>query len=355
MGDTGNVAASTESWRLGAESVIAFAEIAAPAEEGEFGPFSAEGIDDPIAELDARIDRLLTAADIAVDAAGELGGIDILLGNLEVTNVLLTASQEPSVFSEMGVDGASVSFDEARVQVAVLKNSADGVIEPTPRNLPASVEGKLDELQDAGGTELVELATSPTVHAAVLGGVKGIAVVAADKVKKAFDAVESALSWLKKAAVRVVEWVVNKLRKMLPDGFQSKFDELVETVKDKLVDGAPGIVGDLLGKLLGRRGAEEAWKALSADRVLELEPSLDETTMTHLTRIGFITRGREAVDKFDIVVTALRGTNVFPQVQIAALALVAAVFGFVGFQVFDGFRDLERLAERSSAPSASSS
>ncbi|MBT2551267.1 hypothetical protein [Arthrobacter sp. ISL-65] len=346
MRDADKVAAATESWRLGAESVIGFAEMAAPVDEGEFAPFSAGGIDDSVGELEARIDRLLTAADVSVDAAGELGGIDILLGNLEVANVLLTASQEPSsVFSEMGVDGGSVSFDEARVHVAVLKSSADGVVEPTPRELPDSVRGKFDELQVAGGTELVELAKSPTVHAVVVGGAKGIAVVAAGKVKEAFHAVESALSWLKKAAVRVIEWVVTKLRKMLPDRFQSKFDELVETVKDKLVDGAPGTVGTLLGALLGRRGAEKAWGALSADRLLELEPSLDKTTMNQLTRIGFITRGRKAVDKFDIVVSALADTNVIPQVKIAALALVAAVIGFVGFQVWDGFHDLERLAE----------
>ncbi|TFC83302.1 hypothetical protein E3T23_02735 [Cryobacterium cheniae] len=345
MENTDNVVAATESWRLSAENVIAFAEIAAPVGEGEFAPFSAEGIDDPDGELDARIDRLLSEADIAVDAAGDRGGIDILLGNLEVTSVLLTASQEPSVvFTEMGVDDGSISFDEARVQVAVLKGAADGVIEPTPRKLPDSVHGKFDELQNAGGTELVELAKSPTVHAAVVGGWRGIAAVVAEKANEAFEAVKSALSWLKRAAVRIVEWVVNKLRKMMPHSFQTKFDKLVETIPDKLADGAPGIVGELLGALLGRPGVVDAWGALSADQVVELESRLDETTKSQLTRIGFITKGRKTVDKFSIVVAVLDGTVVAPQVKIAALALIVAVVGFVGFQVWDGFHDLERLA-----------
>ena len=77
---------------------------------------------------------------------------------------------------------------------------------------------------------------------------------------------------------------------------------------------------------------------------MELESRLDETTKSQLTRIGFITKGRKTVDKFSIVVAVLDGTVVAPQVKIAALALVVAVVGFVGFQVWDGFHDLERLA-----------
>ena len=345
MGDERDIAAATESWRARAESLISFAELTAPAPEDDFSLFSAARIEDPEAELEARVSALLEESDNAVPDDAGASGLPLLLGDLEVASVLLTASQEPDLMdAAMGLEGGAVRFDEARVRLAILTDAANGVVETPARQLPESVGGKFDELQNAGGSEIVELAKSPTVQAAAIGGVKALVVVTGPQVAQSFEAVKRAVSWIRRQAVRIIQWVIEKLRSLVPEAFRERFDDLVEKTKEKLVDGIPGLVGDVLGALLGRPAATDAWRSITDERSAELEPRLDDTVKGQLTRIGYITTARTTVDRFSIVAESISAVDVVPHVRIAVFAVVGGVLGFVGYQVFDGFRRLEELA-----------
>lgn len=346
MGSDFQAIEATDKWRSSVERVLEFAELAAPVAESDYGTLSVDEGGDPEEVLDRRISGLLSDSDEAVDAVSDDSAkLSLLLADLEVADVLTTASQAPAdVFSEFGLEGGDIRFDEARIQISVLQDAALGRVEahlPVPKKLTE----KLDALQKAAGGELVDIAKSPITWAAVQGGISGIGALVGEGVTKAFKSVKKALKWLKRAAMKVIEWVVKKLTSILPDGVRAKLKELMDSVKDKLKDGAPSIVGTALGHVLGREGVEDAWTALTEERVAALEPRLDGATKVQLTRIGYVTTGRKAVNKFEIVIVpVLTGADLAPPLRIVSAALVAAIVGFVGFQVWDGFRDIKGIA-----------
>lgn len=55
-----------------------------------------------------------------------------------------------------------------------------------------------------------------------------------------------------------------------------------------------------------------------------------------------MTKGRKIIDRYDTIVSGVIGQLPAPA-QLAFAALVAAVLGFVAFQVWDGFNDIEAL------------
>lgn len=345
MKSTPEVSSLSANWHSRAQAVISFAELAAPVREDDISPFSVEGIENPEMELEARVSALLDETEKAITDDPQAAALPLLLGDLEVANALFTASQEPDeVFIEMGSDGGPVTFDAARVNVAILADAATGVVDAPPRPLPAALTDKFDELQRTGGDEIIALVQSPTVQSVTLGGLDGIAAIAGPKVKRAFQVVRGALPWLQKQAVRLTEWVLNRLRSLVPEDFRDKFDELVEQLKEKLGDGIRELVGDVLGRWLGRLAATEAWQSLTPERSAELEPQIDDTLKGHLARIGYVKIARENVDKLSIVTAPLAAANLVPHVRIVLSVAVFGVFGFIVFQIHDGFHDLKALA-----------
>lgn len=342
--------AATDSWRNSVEKVLEFAEAAAPQPESEYNTLSFDEGGNTEAVLDARVEQMLADTGAAVDEYEDPSAmIALLLGNLEVSQVLLSASQEPDdVFAELGLQGgALVRYEEARIQIGALQDAALGRPEIVPTPLPASLTEKLDELQKLGADELVGIATSTIVWAAVQGVANASAGLAEQYLAPLAEIVKQALSWLKRAAVRVIEWVINKLRDLLPDGWSDKLDELFDEVKGKLNGAASGVVGLVLANTLGRNSTETAWGNLTPERSTQLEPELDESTKDHLVRIGYVTTARTAADKFEvIIVPALAAAvNVLPALNAVIAALIISVLGFVGYQVFDGYRDIREIAQ----------
>lgn len=102
----------------------------------------------------------------------------------------------------------------------------------------------------------------------------------------------------------------------------------------------------MLGAALGRGPAEARWRAAveaGTDLTAALAQVGDATTASK-QRIGWVTKGREAVDRFgaDVVVGVVG--NAPPPLQLAYFAAVAAVLMFVGWQLWDGLRDIGALA-----------
>jgi len=348
MSENDSARGATERWRASVERVIEFAEVAAPLSESGYGDMAFDDAPDPRTTLDDRVTRMLDDSKATLRSLPDTTAqVSILLADLEVAHVLMTASQEPDdVFSDFGLQaGAVIRFDEARVQVSVLQDAALGVVEASPRVLPKEVAGELDELQNAGGEELVGIAKSPITWAAVVGGGGAVSAFVANNAPEAFQQVKAALTWLKKAAMRVIEWVTKKLRNLLPEAFREKFDEIWDKIKDNLKDSASTIVGAGLGLVLGRSAVEEAWLALPAEQSKERATTLADVTAKQLSRIGYVTVGRNAVDKWELaIVPVLTAAGLAPQIKIVALAIVVAVVGFVGYQVWDGFEEIKRLA-----------
>lgn len=150
---------------------------------------------------------------------------------------------------------------------------------------------------------------------------------------------------LKKAALRIMAWVIDKVKRLLPATLGDKIDNLVEKMQEALASGAGSFATDLYGRVLGRGDAEMAWQR-ARDEGKDLagaEAKLGSTVEAHLGRIGWVTKGRTLVERYDAIVAGV--IQAAPDlVKLGFAALVAACLGFVAIQVWDGFNDVEALA-----------
>ncbi|WP_372593845.1 hypothetical protein [Actinotalea sp.] len=349
------LAGRVEAWRASAERLLELAETAGPLSDEEFRGFTVDGHAGPEAVED-EVDRLLAESDHSLEVLaaervetnrpveGDPQAVSLLLANLEMSGALLTASRPPAeFFVTMGVDGSSaVSFDETRVRLADLHDAVLGTPPAPPAPLPDGLTAKLDGLQDAGAEEIVELATSPTVWAALGGFVGGVAEVGGPVVREAIDLVKGAVKWLQRGAVKIIAWVINKLKQLVPESAREKIDELVAEIKEKLAAGSTAVVAGILGQRLGRPAVEKAWRDAAQSGTGDAETRLATVTDGHLARIGRVSSARTAADSFSVVIGAALAAAV-PAVSIVVGALALAVFAFVGYEVWDGFNDIEAL------------
>lgn len=352
-----------QSWRSSAEALLEVAESAAPMTDQEFTRSFTPG-EDPEAVIAAKVEdflekssatlRTLKTEKVRTLGAGQgpaAGTMETLLFDLEVAEAILAASEAPGdgAAGPATARGNTRNFKDTRARLNALEASVLGTERGTSRLRAAAADGSqpgatLDGIQNAGADELWALGQDATVVGALGAGVKSLANLGGKNVKDAFEKLKKALSgglnWLKRASVRILEWVIARLRKLVPESARARFDELVEAARDKLKDGVKAQFSALLGSLLGRKDVESAWAA--ATDTADAEAKLESVTAGHLERIGYISTARTFAENFGTAIPkALVGAP--GPVQVAVGALVVAVIVFVGYQVFDGFNDVEAL------------
>jgi hypothetical protein len=341
----------TVGWRSAADGVLDVARVAAPLAAGDVDGLALAVADEgqaPAEEVvDQRVDALLSRSDELLEAIGENADtIPVLLAAQEVGNALLVSSQDrQEALTALGTDadggvslaGPAQALDE--FQAAVLGQAA-----PTPVPLPPALAGKLDSLQDAAEKELLALGKDVVLQGVLGTAVAGLVSLGGSKVEHAFDWVKKQVNFIRRAAVRILNWVVDKFKDLVPAAYREKIDAAIQFAIEKLKGGVETGLSTMLGKLLGREDVVRAWqKAMDADMDLTTAMSkLETVTAGHIKRIGYVTTGRKAVAGAGAVLKIVLSSNALP-VQLVLGALVVALAGFVCWQVRDGFNDIECL------------
>lgn len=341
-------------WRMAADDVLDVARVAAPLAADDMAglelavasKWSATAVP-PAEVVDHRVNALLSRSDdLLAEIGDDAGAIPVLLGALEVGNALLVSSQNqeeafrtlgPAADGVVSMAGPALALDELRAAVV-------GEDAPATVPLPPELTGKLDSLQNAGAKELIALGEEAVLQQVLGKGVTAVVSLGGEKVERAFEWVKSKVHFIRRAAVRILEWVVDKFKRLVPVALRDKVDKAIDFVVEKLKGGVEPAVGALLGELLGREGAEQAWQvAVDSGKDMTTAKSKLETVISgHTKRIGYVSTARTAVAGAGAVVEALLSIAV-PEVQIVLGALVVALAGFVCWQLWDGFNDIEGL------------
>ncbi|GAA4757966.1 hypothetical protein GCM10023350_49560 [Nocardioides endophyticus] len=308
-----------------------------------------EQVGDLIARSEATIDAVAGDSGSAQEAASR--SIAVLTGNLNTGYLLLAAAEEPSL-SLAAFGRTSRGVDDPTDDTAYLdelKYILFGTPLPGPE-VPSSVKDELEKLEVAGGDEFRGLAGS-TVMWAVLGtSVKGLEDL--DKsgiVAKAFDEVREAVHWLRRGALKLIQWTLARLQNLVPERFRDRFDEKVDQVKDHFKESAEDVFNNAVGSVFGRLGADRAWQvAIGAGLDVTAETErVGPAVATHLNRIAWVSTARKAADgavAFILSIIAKLANLTGPWASVIVGALALAVFALVGYQLWDGFNDVEGLA-----------
>ncbi|MEO5679664.1 MAG: hypothetical protein ABIS47_08345 [Acidimicrobiales bacterium] len=352
---------AAEAWRAAADALIVTAERAGPLQPDVFGDQLFDD-GDPETRFDGQVDSLLRQSD---EVFGHVGGSAegsvedrqrlsaLLIGNLQTADALLLANDAPDdVFGDLGIDaadGAPIRAVHDRIadfEAAIVGPQAIAGAQVT---LPAALSKDLEKLEATGAEELGKLLTSATGKLAGASLVSGLEGVLKGAAAATFSALRSQLdgvvNMIRRGVVRITAWVVEKLAALLPPALRDKLDSLLEKAQERLGGSVDDLAADLLGKLLGRGATEAAWTAAieRGDDLAAATARLDALTATHVAHIGWVTTGREFVDRFDAKVMTAVAAALVPQAKLAFAGLVAAVIGFVAVQVWDGFNDIEAL------------
>lgn len=254
---------------------------------------------------------------------------------------MVSSQDQAEAFSTLGTDAAGgVSLAGPSRALDEFQAAVTGTDAPAPVPLPQELTDKLETLETEGAKELIALGEDAVLQQVVGHAVTSLADLGGERVKQAFVWVKEKVNFVRRAAVRILEWVVDKFKSLVPKEHRDKVDKAVKFVTEKLRDGAVTLAGDLLGMLLGRPGAEEAWQGKDPTAA---KAGLETVISGHIKRIGYVSTGRKAVAGAAAVVEAVLSIAA-AHVQIVLGALAAVLAGFVCWQVWDGFNDIERLA-----------
>lgn len=356
---------STRSLRESADYLLALAGASAPQKGAVADTLAADATSEEAVRRG--VDRLLRNSRAVMSRTGtagrgrgrEAGGqaIAVLLFDLEVSRAMLAAGEAPSAEKTARAsesDGADEAWAGSAERLDALETwiddpalLVDRTPELTPRGLTQGATepgATLDKLQSAGADELLALATSALAANATGAALHAVGELAGPAVRGALDSARKALSkglaWLKRGALQIITWVLGKFASTLSAEDASAVDSLARALEAKLKAGAKAGFSEALGDALGRHGVENAWaSASSTAAALSL---LEPVAHSHLVRIGYVSTARGAAETALAVVAGVLA--VAPAtVQILAGALVLSVVAFVGYQVFDGFRDIKAL------------
>jgi hypothetical protein len=363
MERTPELDASIDEWEAAAGGVLTLARRVAPLDAGEIA-VDAFGVDSPDADLpsegdpvDAAVDELLDRTDsvlqelessIGEDSDARARATALLVADLNLADALLAAGAETAV--DAGALDSPARFADTFASLADQVRNPSFDLGLDAQVVPDDVTAELEEIENAAGDEIFELATNgAVVYSATAFGsglqnlLSGAAAEAFNKVRRNMRAIRDAF---KKAATKIVAWVTGRLVKLLPEPVRDKLAEAFDNLKEKLAGGAGGIIGSGLGAALGRRDAETRWEQAGAagKDLTEALKKVGEATSADIQRIGWVTKGRQAIDTFGANVVVGVVTAAAPWVQVAYFAAVAAVFLFVGWQLWDGIQEIGRLA-----------
>lgn len=304
------------------------------------------------AQVDAFLDlNENVIGSVAADSSTVEEAVSRSLATLSATltagQSLMTAASPPSeIFDLVGSSGAPQAVghpDWEALKAMLLGKPLPG----TP--VPGELREELEKLETSGATELGALATDTLMQAALQGAVKGL--VDLDRsggLREAFDAVVAKVHWLRRQGMRLVRWALHKLRDLIPDRFRKAFDDKINDLRAATLERAKDLAGNLLGVALGREGTERAWqRAVEQGRNPETHlPEVAEIVGKHTHRIDQVGKVREAASTAASLVSAVvaaAGVALGPAGDIVIGALAVFVLAIVGYQVWDGFRDVEAL------------
>lgn len=359
MAPSASLEGSVQRWRDASDDLLRVARAAAPLPADDLSGLSLDADSAPVDqvlpvedELERRVDALIEASEAAISdvtsGGGHLAdGLPVLLGALEVSNTLLQAGEDPdAVFAAYGVDaGGGLSLAAPRAALNEFQEALLGRAPVGSVPLPSELEERLEKLESTGAEELLELAQTAVLTKAVGDLATGAVNLLGSNVREAFDWLKNQLNLLRKAAVRVLKWAVSKFRDLVPESYRDDYDERVKDIAQAMEDGALDALGNTVGFFAGRREAEKRWLEElgrpGADLTDE-KAALADVINGHLKRIGYVSRGRVVVSGSVTVVRRVAGLT-GPQAEIAVAAAVAALIGFVWFQLVDGYNDIEGL------------
>ncbi|MET0426424.1 MAG: hypothetical protein ABW046_21320 [Actinoplanes sp.] len=321
---TDSLDTNVEQWRVAGLDLLEIARTAGPLTPLEI-PGTLFFSEPASGFVGNRTQAFLQASKEVAARTGGTGALPVLLGALEVGSTLLAAADQPSPMT-------------AAAPTAL--NELADVLRGNPTTAPDAVTDRLEALETAGADELLALGRDAILIKALGGAVTKLAELGGPQVKKAFDKLEDTWNVVRKAAARILKWVVDELRNLVPKEFQDRFDAALQQITDAIKDGVPAAAGNLLGRVLGRRETEAVWQA-EADRGVDLtkaEAALPIVIAGHLTRIGYVTTARKHAALAVIVIRRI------PQANLVLAALGVSLIAFVMFQVWDGFNDISALA-----------
>lgn len=363
---------AVDGWSASADTLLRVAQAAAPlqpddlqslslqvpevvgAEEGTgtaTGPtrhVTAETFNSQVEEFidssEAVIHSVMLEAPTREDGASR--AVAVLIGNMEVAQVLMVAGDEPdAAVASFGVTETSM-MDLAASRSVLDELRATLFGEPPPGTpLPTALGEGLEKLEVAGAKEMGELLQDALMRAALGGAVSGLEVLdRSGTLKKAFDGVRKHLHAIREAAVRLTQWALERLYRLVPEKFRKQFDEKLEDLKKGLLDEVGDVLTNTVGFVFGRRDVEFAWQKAIDDGVdmTNLLPRVGSIIDAHTHRIGQISRLRTAATTVAALITAVAAAAAaHVQVIIGALALL--VLAVVGYQMWDGFNDVQSL------------
>jgi hypothetical protein len=362
-------------WQASAARVLKMAAAAAPIDVDYVDSFSLDGDarrlgDDEAlaggtvneARLDAEIEHLIADSErVIVTSVEEDGGasraMSALVGTMAISASLLAAAEQPdSAMMSFGLDDngrASIHGQERLLDE--LKRTLFG--EPPPGVvLPGEVKEQVAKLQKAGTDELVAVTTESVLWEAFSGVAS--AAQALDKtgtVEELVSAIKVGFNWIKKAGLKLVAWTLDKFQSLVPKKFREQFDEKLHELKASLKEKAVGeVLPNTVGALFGRLGAEDAWHGKESTEAgfEDAFAKLPTVTLQHLDRISQASSFREGALKVAGVLKSAALLPVFagaaaagaPYLSAAVVVLAVSVVGFVCYQMWDGFEDIESLA-----------
>lgn len=330
------------AWRGSAEALLALVDPLAPAVDAD--PEDLEQQADALADAIIRDgDQALAELEgaLADDPDARTQVAAFIAANLAVTNDLLAAGEAEADAIDGDV-GPGFAYLADQVQRPGFGAETDAI------EIPESVTDEFDEVELAAGEEIWELARSSAVHAVGVPLVDSLGQLLAGVAGQAFGEVKDAIrgfwAWAKKAAVKVAKWITDKILALLPASIRDTITEAWDSLIENLTGKAPDYIGNALGGLVGRPAAEDRWREAASngyDPTAALA-AVPEATVGAISRIGWISTGRGAIEKFAGLALTLQAAQ--PWGAVAYGCLVAAAFAFVVWQLDDGIDDIGALA-----------
>ena len=360
METTALLTVHTDRWRSAADRLLlrsapaAAAGVLASDADDEAAAFEAAEIEADADELLAHADAILaeTSSALVGDADATARTSAIALGTLEIAGQLLGTEDDGGVLAADAPAGPDLDLITATVLGRAGNGPAADGGTLADDAVPKPVTEQLDEIELAAGKELWELAKNEIIRFALGEFVDGLEAVLTGGAKAAFDAVRSQLSrirdTLKRVATKIIEWFTERLSSWLPDAAMETLKKTMADQAKKFTGSVPAHIGSGLGWAFGRSEVEKAWDLAEgapghADALKLVESATDD----QLQRIGWVTKGRKALDSFaGKVLRALVdvGKQLAPPFKLAYFAAVAAIAMFIGFQLWDGMWDMEKFA-----------
>jgi hypothetical protein len=275
-----------------------------------------------------------------------------LVANLAVADAMATAADEPDqVARSMRLDSID-QFSTESWQRDV--DDAVNDLLPGPGVVRgASVAGgpldtALGTLTDQSGQQLVGIAKDAVLGAAIPNVGPALAQVLGGTIAKVFNEVQAGmhLGWaaIKRAASKVIEWVIDHITRLVPNGLRGVIEPAVDKVRASLTDDANHViskaVGEVAGAVLGLEVTRTSWaNATDATRAAALN-RLPTATDGELSLISKVARVRGFFDRYGRWLDSL---TKIPQVALALATLAVIAITLILSALWSGLRNVRML------------